>query len=207
MADARRRGRRFGWRTRLAVLCLAAAALAWTVGLIGFAERIPEQVDDVSTPTDAIVVLTGGSRRVEAGLRLLAEGKGRHVFVTGMHPSAGVDDLLARSVVPKEEVMCCVEAGYDAANTAGNAAETAAWMRTHGFSSLRLVTSSYHMPRSMLEMQSALPEALVIPHPVFPPRVETDHWWQHPETTLLIAREYTKYLLARARLWAADMVS
>ena len=41
-------------------------------------------------------------------------------------------------------------------------------MRQRGYHSLRLVTGGYHMPRSLLEFSEALPEAEVVPHPVFP---------------------------------------
>ena len=41
--------------------------------------------------------------------------------------------------------------GREADNTHGNARETAGWMRGEGYRSLRLVTSWYHMRRSLLE--------------------------------------------------------
>ena len=47
--------------------------LVW-LGLWRFAASIPSEVTSPDRTTDAIVVLTGGSLRVEGGLRLLAEG-------------------------------------------------------------------------------------------------------------------------------------
>ena len=40
----------------------------------------------------------------------------------------------------------------------GNAAETAAWARSHGYEHLIVVTSDYHMPRALLELQAAMPD-------------------------------------------------
>ena len=70
-------------------------------------------------------------------------------------------------------------------------------MRQHGYRSLRLVTGGYHMPRSLLEFSEALPEAEVVPHPVFPDRVKQASWWTRPGTAALIIGEYNKYLLTR----------
>jgi len=89
-----------------------------------------------------------------------------------------------------------VETGYGAQNTAGNAVETEEWMRANGFQSLRLVTASYHMPRSLLEFRQALPDATIIPHPVFSDHVKQDRWWLWPGTARLIIGEYNKFLAA-----------
>src|SRR3546814_9566295 len=35
---------------------------------------------------------------------------------------------------------CCVDLGFEAADTAGNALETAGWLNAHGYKSIRLVT-------------------------------------------------------------------
>jgi uncharacterized SAM-binding protein YcdF (DUF218 family) len=184
---------------RLLLAALMVVAGGWLVGLVAFVASIPHGVEDGDTATDAIVVWTGGSQRLETGLRLLADGLAGKMFVSGVHPATTVADLVERGAVPPEAVACCVEAGREAADTTGNAAETAEWMQRLGFRSLRLVTSSYHMPRSLLEIRRALPDAVIVPHPVFPGHVDTEGWWRRPRTALLIAREYTKYLFAWIR--------
>ncbi len=192
---------------RLVLALLLVVVGAWLGGLVAFVARIPERVEDPNTVTDAIVVLTGGSQRLETGLRLLVDGAAGKVLVSGVHPETTIADLVDRGAVPAAAVACCVEAGREAADTAGNAAETAEWMRRHGFDSLRLVTSSYHMPRSLLELRRALPDAVIVPHPVFPGHVDTDGWWRRPRTALLIASEYSKYLLAWVRSGAARPIA
>ena len=86
-----------------------------------------------------------------------------------------------------------------AVDTIGNARETAEWMARQGFTSLRLVTAGYHMPRSLLEFRHALPDATLIPHPVFPEHVKQEDWWAWPGTASLIVGEYSKFLLAWLR--------
>jgi uncharacterized SAM-binding protein YcdF (DUF218 family) len=204
MPDIRLRGL-FGSRRNGAGIAAMVALLAalWSGGLIAFSRSIPESVVDRTTPTDAIVVLTGGSKRVTTGLNLVAHGLAVRVLVSGVHRDVEIGQLLKNGPVMEQDLRCCVDAGHGALDTAGNASETAAWMRHHGFRSLRLVTASYHMPRSLLEFRHAMPEAIVIPHPVFPDDVKIHNWWQWPGTASLIVREYNKFLLS----WMRQIVS
>lgn len=186
------------------ILCATALgmALPWSAGLLRFVGSIPHQVADPMRRTDAIIVLTGGSERLATGVRLLAEDRADRVFVSGVHPSVDVDRLMKLAGRTDARLEDRIEAGHGALDTTGNAQETAAWMRARGYRSLRLVTGSYHMPRSLLEFHEALPEAEVVPHPVFPDRVERSNWWFRPGTATLIIGEYNKFLLANIEHWA-----
>jgi uncharacterized SAM-binding protein YcdF (DUF218 family) len=190
-----RASRRLSFRAVLIIVLL----LAWFAGFAWFLRAIPDEVSDPETATDAIVVLTGGSLRVQSGIALLTAGKAKKLFVSGVHHGTDVLALLRAEHQSPDKVACCIALGYDADNTLGNALETAAWMRQEGFHSLRLVTASYHMPRSLLEFSRAMPEVRIIPHPVFPERVKQERWWAWPGTASLIVAEYQKYLLALAR--------
>ena len=193
-------------RLRLALAALLGLALAWSGGLVWFVERIPRTVSAPDARTDAIVALTGGSRRLPAGFMLLAGKQAEKLFVSGVYRGVEVAELLELSKEAPQELECCVDLGYAAADTVGNARETARWMAGNGYSSLRLVTANYHMPRSLLEFRFVMPDARIVPHPVFPERVKVERWWQWPGTAFLIAREYTKYLLSLARQAALGLV-
>lgn len=189
---------RAGRRLAVALVILVAA---WTAGLVWFAERIP-RVDGAAIPdtaTDAVVVLTGGPLRLQTGLAVLEAGQARKLLVSGVHPSVEMTELLRSAQRPVDGRECCIVLGYDADNTAGNATETRAWMRREGYRSLRLVTASYHMQRSLLEFRRALPGVTIVPHPVFPEGFKREDWWTWPGTFALIVSEYHKYLAALAR--------
>lgn len=206
-AEATPRSRR---RTghRLARLGTAAMALLalWIGGLILFVEQIPQAVEHPAAVTDAIVVLTGGSDRVQEGLRLIAEKRARKLFISGVYDGVDVAELL-RSMAPAqpemtptaEQIACCVILGHSADDTEGNARETAAWMAKQHFRSLRLVTADYHMPRSLLEFRRVMPDLIIRPHPVFPPQIKRKVWWRSPGTALLMLKEYNKFLAALVR--------
>jgi uncharacterized SAM-binding protein YcdF (DUF218 family) len=180
-----------------AAIMAAGVLLLWLLGLIWFVQ--PPPVESRAGPTDAIVVLTGGSLRIQSGIELLREGKGRKLFVSGVNQQVALDDVLRVSGSAPDWALCCVVLGHEADNTRENADETARWMRSQGFHSLRLVTSWYHMPRSLLEFQRAMPDVEILAHPVFPERVKQEHWWAWRDTTALLMIEYVKYLRALLR--------
>src|SRR3546814_18339595 len=106
MVPPSRRRRR---RLRPAFLLLAAAVLAilWTVGLVLYARAIPSRTAAADRRTDAIVVLTGGSMRLEKGLTLLAQGKAKQLFVSGVHQGVEVEERSEERRVGKECVSTC----------------------------------------------------------------------------------------------------
>ena len=190
-------------RSTIAVAALLAALvtglIAWGIGFTWFAGLAAAPLDDVDTPTDAIVVLTGGSMRLTTGLSLLAADRAEKLFVSGVYHGVDVQELLSVSRQAPTAVECCIVLGYAAGDTRGNAAETAAWLRQESYRSFRLVTANYHMPRSLLEFRRALPDATIVPHPVAPSNVHVEEWWRWPGTTTLLITEYNKYLVAVLR--------
>ena len=182
---------------RAALAAAALLALLWSGGLAWFADAAREGRQQPARATEAIVVPTGGSGRLEEGLRLLESGLAQALFVTGV--AEGVESAELRARNDPALWACCVALGYEADDTAANAREAAAWMAGRSFTSLRLVTGGYHMPRAMMEFRSAMPSATLLAHPVFPEHVKVEHWWRYRGTTGLIASEFTKYLWALAR--------
>lgn len=186
------------WRALRALAVVAAACcVSWLGGLLWFAT--PPTADTRPAATDAIVVLTGGSLRLQSGIDLLRQGKGRKLFVSGVNQQVDLDDLLGISGHAPDWALCCIVLGHEADDTFGNAQETAQWIRRQGFRSLRLVTAWYHMPRSLLEFDRAMPEIDIVPHPVFPDQVKQERWWEWRGTAVLLVSEYVKYLGALAR--------
>ncbi|MBT4879528.1 MAG: YdcF family protein [Alphaproteobacteria bacterium] len=170
----------------------------WFVGLLAFVDSIPLKVEDRDTPTDTIVVLTGGSLRLREGFSLLQKGAAKTLFISGVNKSVLLRDLPKYNPLSKNHTDK-VGLGHKATDTVGNAEETAEWMRKNKYKSLRLVTSNYHLPRSLVEVQSACPDALIISHPVFPKKLNLHSWWTQPSTATLIISEYSKFIVSYSR--------
>lgn len=184
-------------RRRLAILGVVLV-LGYGAGFAAFLAQVPTQAATDPTTTEAIVVLTGGRQRLSTGLKLQAQGLAKRVFISGVNPDVEPEELASFGPLGKAQIDCCVVLGYGAANTLGNAAETAAWVRAAQVRSIRLVTAAYHMPRSLFELRRAAPELTIIPHPVFPPGYPEGAGVRSDGMVLLLS-EYHKLLRAWAR--------
>lgn len=183
-------------RLLLLVVSFLLGAYGWFLG------RIPTVVADPQRQTDGIVVLTGGALRLDEAAILLADGRARRLLISGVSIDSKPEDIRGRLPALGDDLFrCCVDLGYQARNTIGNAGETAAWARANGMKSLRVVTAAYHMPRTLVELRRVLPEVEVVPHPVFPERV-FDSGTLPPVTAPL---EFAKYILALFRLRIATL--
>ena len=184
---------------RSLILIGIIAAGFWLHGFLHFVEDIGTLREPTVTlglePTDAIVVLTGGSERVTTGLQLLESNLGKKLFISGVHKGLTLDGILGAQPVPPDLRACCIILGHQAGSTIGNADETQLWMEIENYHSLRLVTANYHMPRSLLLFRNAMPDKKIIPYPVTPDSVKLYEWWLHPGTIQLLATEYGKYLV------------
>ncbi len=188
---------------RFSLLAIELAAVCWLAGFLRYVSIVSSYkeapLDAALGPTDAIVVLTGGSERLGAGLDLLVAGKGKKLLISGVPQGLKVSQVLARHNIPDDLRDCCVVLGHAADNTVGNAEETRAFMQAEDYHSMRLVTAHYHMPRSLLLFRTSLRDVEIYPYPVAPESVRLDSWWSRPGTAALLAMEYNKYLYAILR--------
>jgi len=185
---------------RPAFVVLAGAVLALIVGFFVFVGLVVGAKPPADPRAEGIVVLTGGSARIDGALRLLAEGRASRLLISGVNPSVGTTALAGIIDTELEAVLdCCVDLGHDARNTIGNAAETRSWAEDRGFASLIVVTSDYHMPRSLAELSASMPGVSLVAYPVSNPELRLGEWWRDARPFALLVREYGKYLVAAAR--------
>ena len=188
-----------GQLARLVMWLAMAGATAAMCGFVVFAGAIERGVPPNVTRADGIVALTGGAQRLEAASQLMAGGKGRRLFITGVNPATSRADIARNFSEIAPYMDCCVDLDYEAANTIGNASQTRRWMERHGFRSLVVVTSAYHMPRTLLEFSFEIPMARITPYPVVSDSVVLDGWWADEATFRILAGEYVKFLFAWVR--------
>jgi uncharacterized SAM-binding protein YcdF (DUF218 family) len=189
--------RRFG-RAVFGVAMLLAVVVV--LGFAWFLGQLPTREPPLPARADGIVALTGGASRVTDAIELLAAGRGKRLLITGVHPSATPKDI-ARHVPEYERIFrCCVDLDRSAMNTLGNATEARRWALHHGFRSLIVVTSAYHMPRAMAELGHQLPGFRLVAFPVVTEKMRNGQWWSSPGTARLLISEYAKYILAVVRM-------
>lgn len=180
---------------------IAAVVLMWLVGLLVFAGRV-QDFTPAPEPmrADAIVALTGPSaERVNAAIRLLELDKGERLLISGVNRDVRRRELRALTPGSSKLFNCCVDLGFEAENTVGNASEIAEWARKQNFRRLIVVTSDYHMARSLLEIRSALPGVVLEPYAVTTPTLDRPDWWRKEQSARRMTLEYMKYLAVLGR--------
>ena len=185
------------------VSIIAAAGFA-----AGSLLRYLDRVDGFAPPAlslvaeaDAIAVLTGGSERIAAGGRLLEAGRAGRLL-SGVNEAATERQVRGLLGVGPDLFECCVTLDFDALDTRGNARETAAWLgdvpTTDRPPRLIVVTSNYHMERSLLELSRAMPGVEMVPYPVRGVDLDAEGWWADAPTIRVLTGEFVKLQLARA---------
>ena len=177
--------------------------LPWRSGAVGFfafALTLERVETTIRASAEGVVALTGGSDRVLEAAELLARGQARRMLITGVNQATAGDDLKRILPVSRELFECCVDLGYRALDTAGNARETRAWLVAHDMKGpLIVVTSNYHMPRALAELSAAMPDVVLYPYPVVSEHVDVADLSDARGVLRLLTREYLKYLRALAR--------
>jgi uncharacterized SAM-binding protein YcdF (DUF218 family) len=181
-----------------AKLALLAGA-AFAGGFVAFVVTLPQPPGDAPA-AQGIVVLTGGDERIDVALELLKERRGDRLLISGLHAATSRDALRRAHHGDESTFACCIDLGWEARDTPGNASETARWARAHGYRSLIVVTASYHMPRALLELGTQMDGIALIPYPVTPDALARPDAWRDPATLQLVAGEYMKYVAAQARI-------
>ncbi|HEX3918586.1 MAG TPA: YdcF family protein [Caulobacteraceae bacterium] len=180
---------------------LFVVLLIWTSGLLAFAGRIDRSTPAAAPPVaDGVVALTGHSdERIAAALQLLESGKAKRMLISGVSRQVTRPELQTLTGADKPMFDCCVDLGFTALNTEGNARETAEWARAKGYTTLILVTADFHMPRARLELKAAMPEAKIIPYPVATGELHPGDWWKTQTGAERMILEYFKYLAVLGR--------
>ena len=182
------------------ILATGAALSLLVLGFILFASIVTRPPAPNNAYADGIVVLTGEGQRIAEGARLLTEGRAKRMLISGVYRRTGKRALLKITKLPEEKFDCCVDLGYAALDTTGNADEARSWASERRYGSLIVVTASYHMPRSLAELSIALPSARLIPHPIEPKGFRSKRWWLNASLTRVLLSEYLKFLPSAAHL-------
>lgn len=195
----------WGWLCAAVVIVLAIAFIGMTIGFVGFLSQLRGAEVKPDHKADGIVVLTGGSSRVSDAMELLADGYGKRLLISGVHPTNAASDI-SRSLSDNQVLLsCCVDLDRSAINTRSNAVEARRWARGRGFKSLIVVTSNYHMPRAIVELSHVMPDIELIPFAVIGDKWYDEPWWTSGAALRLLLSEYVKYVAAEVRVRLAEV--
>jgi uncharacterized SAM-binding protein YcdF (DUF218 family) len=184
---------------RYGTLSLATAALVFAGGFVFFLQGLERTDAPHMKRADAIVALTGGAERISDAVDRLRNGNGARLLISGVAYDVTRERLAGKAPSVREWLRCCIDLGHAARTTVGNAKETRHWAALNGYRSLIVVTSSYHMPRAMIELKRQLPDVELYPAPVVTEKLKALDFWRHPELLRTIGLEYAKFIVAYVR--------
>ncbi|NTZ91313.1 YdcF family protein [Agrobacterium tumefaciens] len=168
-------------------------------GFLWFADSVASMRPPEGTKGDAIIVLTGGYQRIEQAVGLLRDGVGKRLLISGVNPATTRTQIRKMTQGSSDMFSCCVDMGYKAMDTIGNANEAASWIRDHNYSSIVVVTNNYHMHRSLHELRSASPQTRFIAYPVISADLARTNWFVEPDVVRTMLYEYLKFVAAAGR--------
>jgi len=178
---------------------IVLVSLVWATGFLWFISSLPHGAP-APTTADSVVVLTGaGGERIPTAMSLIGKGAGKRLLISGVNPKTSREQMAALWPGDASGFDCCVDLGMKATTTQENAEEVRIWASDHNFDRILLVTSDYHMPRAMLELRDASPDALFIAYPVASVFLDNEGRPASPDAWRILAKEYTKYLAVRVK--------
>lgn len=180
-------------------LCLYAillTLLVWVIGFVGFSLYALSFKFAPQTQAEGIVALTGGTDRIATSILLLEENSSAQLLISGVNKQVPPAEILR--MVPSH-LTDKITLGYLAETTAENALETANWIRQKNINSILLVTSFYHMPRSMFEILKHTPHLTIVPYPVFPKSFNNSVEWIKTRYAWLLFIEYHKFIVVHLK--------
>lgn len=182
------------------ILMLAVGALLlFAGGFAHFIHSVGTQPAPERQKADAIIVLTGGADRITSAVDLLGSGLADRMLISGVYPNTTKDAIREQVEGPEDLFACCVDIDTAALDTVGNAREAARWATENVVRSVILVTSDYHIPRSLLEFRRAMPEVTVIAYPVRGTETMREAFQHQPQIGRRLISEYAKYLVVLSR--------
>ena len=178
---------------------LSLIVLCWALGFIVFAVTLPKAADvppvsvagktgpAAAPPASAVIVLTGGEGRIARGLEVLRRGWAGQMLVSGVDPEVQPGEFAAKYRVDAHLMQCCITLGTESVDTRSNALESLRWVQDRRITSVRLVTSDWHMRRADWELRRVLPAHVTVIEDAVPTRPSLN--------TLFL--EYSKLLAQR----------
>lgn len=194
-----RLGRAATFIARLTVTLTVVLILCIGIDFLRFVEQITALQPPENPKADAIVVLTGGAQRIDQAVELLKTGAGERLLISGVHP-ATTGNQIARNTQSSQSLFeCCVDIGHQALDTIGNANETVRWIRDNAYRKVLVVTTNYHMPRSLQELRRVDNQTDFVPYPVVSSDLKARNWLRDPAVLRAMLLEYFKITLASLR--------
>ena len=191
----------------ICIVLISSILTYFLIGLIEYKDKILSNITYISKKSSNIVILTGGTNRINDGLKIINKFEKSSTFNSKILVSGTGKGFTKISLEKKLNfdfnlnlIECCIELDSISTNTYSNAYETLKWAKKNNIKKFILITSNYHMPRAFLEFKNRMPNLKIFTYPITPNKHDVKMWLSSFQTFSLIFSEYCKYLVAKLRI-------
>ena len=140
---------------------------------------------------DGIAVLTGGKGRINKGLQLLEKHPYAKLIISGVEKNVDIENL-----TDNESIYAKIYLDKTSRTTINNAEEIVRWAKDLNLSNILIITSYYHIPRSIMLLKYFEKKLNFIPLPVFINYNKDGDIFNKIKLNKFLFEEYMKYLLS-----------
>ncbi|MEC8100472.1 MAG: YdcF family protein [Pseudomonadota bacterium] len=109
-----------------------------------------------------IAVLTGGKGRISEGLEVFKSYKDIYLLISGVDKSIKIEEILPANLLNNQKVFT----DTISETTRDNAIAIIKWAKKYNIRHIKIITSDYHMPRSMIVLSKNTKNLSFYAHPV-----------------------------------------
>ena len=177
---------------KLALYISSLIILFLVYGFIVFLKKIEYTKVNYNDQTDGIAVLTGGKGRINLGLELFNKRRNLRLLISGVDKKVSDRNIIPNDFKNKSKVTIDKESK----STYQNAKKINKWISTYKLQNITIITSYYHMPRSMMLTQLLTPNINFYAYPVEKKVSNKTSFRVNILYYFFLTEEYIKYLVS-----------
>ena len=177
------------------ILCIYIFSLFLVLLILGFFNflKVIKYTDEIiGKNIDGIAILTGGKGRIDLGLDLFTKQSNIKLIISGVDRKVSVKSVLPSKFQENKRIYI----DQVSESTFENAVIIKDWAKKNQLYNIYIITSYYHMPRSMLLLNKFKEEVNYYAYPVKKEKSSHSNFLPDILFTLFLMQEYIKYLLS-----------
>ncbi|MDR2781839.1 MAG: YdcF family protein [Holosporaceae bacterium] len=145
------------------IVAIVILLMLWIGAFLGFLICVHKESQNNELGCNNMAILTGGKNRMADAMSFLEDSplpSPLKVLISGVDLHTTIQDIFGNN--SPEHIDFTL--GKEAKNTRGNAREIINWMKNNNMQEITVITSDYHMPRSLLEIKHLDPNIKIYRH-------------------------------------------
>ena len=177
---------------KLALYIFSLIILFLTYDFILFIKKIDYKQVNFYNQTDGIAVLTGGKGRINLGLDLFKKSSNLRLIISGVDKKVSNSSIIPKNLKNKSNITI----DKDSESTYQNSKIIKKWTSKYKLQNITVITSYYHMPRSMMLMQTLMPTINFYAYQVEKKKPNKTSFRENILYYFFLTEEYIKFIIS-----------